>query len=351
MAKRIPILDSIKGICVIFVIITHFPWTDAERTRMLLPFWVGMAVPIFMIISGYVYAASYESNNITSFSEAYAPKFLINKILRFMIPFSIAITAEFILDPQFTVTDRFIDNFLIIAAGGNCNEYGNYYFPIMMQFIFVFPAIWFTVKKNPQRGLLICFVLNIAYEVMQRAYQMNYSSYKYLLFRYLFAIAFGCFLFLNKEHVKKLWYVLAFVVGAVFLTAHRYFGYMPDILTHWTSTSCLAVLFVVPIVAYIIKKLGHIKIPPLEIVGKASFNIFLVQMLFYNYFDKTGPFFPNKYIHVGLNILICVSAGILFYIVESRLTRLICKYTNALISYAQSWKNKNTTSVHTDSAA
>jgi len=38
-----------------------------------------MAVPIFMIISGYVYAYSYQKNKINSIGEAYLLKNWINK--------------------------------------------------------------------------------------------------------------------------------------------------------------------------------------------------------------------------------------------------------------------------------
>ena len=52
--KRIDFLDYLKAICVIMVIITHYDWADKDS-----PFFtmlINMAVPVFMIISGYNFA-------------------------------------------------------------------------------------------------------------------------------------------------------------------------------------------------------------------------------------------------------------------------------------------------------
>ena len=54
--KRIDFLDYLKAICVIMVIITHYDWADKDS-----PFFtmlINMAVPVFMIISGYNFAMS-----------------------------------------------------------------------------------------------------------------------------------------------------------------------------------------------------------------------------------------------------------------------------------------------------
>lgn len=53
-------LDIIKAFCILFVIITHDSISDSFRLKTLFPFWINMAVPMFMIISGYVYAISFE---------------------------------------------------------------------------------------------------------------------------------------------------------------------------------------------------------------------------------------------------------------------------------------------------
>ena len=76
---------------------------------------------------------------------------------------------------------------------------GSYYYPLMIQFVFVFPIIYFVIKENSRRGLVICLVVNILYEILKWAYEMNIECYRLLLFRYIFIIAFGCYLiFINS---------------------------------------------------------------------------------------------------------------------------------------------------------
>ena len=47
-------------------------------------YWVDMAVPVFMIITGYLIALS--AKNINSLWQAYRAEIVIKKLLRFLIP-------------------------------------------------------------------------------------------------------------------------------------------------------------------------------------------------------------------------------------------------------------------------
>ena len=82
-------IDVLKGICILIVIITHYNWDKGERLKYLFPFWVEMAVPVFMIISGYVSSKSFEKKQINKLAQAYEPFLILSKILRYTIPFII----------------------------------------------------------------------------------------------------------------------------------------------------------------------------------------------------------------------------------------------------------------------
>lgn len=49
--QRIEFLDYLKAVCVIMVIITHYGWED--KTSPFFTMLINMAVPVFMIVSGY----------------------------------------------------------------------------------------------------------------------------------------------------------------------------------------------------------------------------------------------------------------------------------------------------------
>ena len=54
--QRIEFLDYLKAVCVIMVIITHYGWED--KTSPFFTMLINMAVPVFMIVSGYNFAMS-----------------------------------------------------------------------------------------------------------------------------------------------------------------------------------------------------------------------------------------------------------------------------------------------------
>lgn len=91
--KRFDLLDNIKGLMIFFIIITHFRFTYPEDyLRYGFFYWVDMAVPVFMIITGYLNAISLEKNE--SVRQAYMPERIIKKLLRFLIPWVPVVLVE-----------------------------------------------------------------------------------------------------------------------------------------------------------------------------------------------------------------------------------------------------------------
>lgn len=151
--KRENNLDVIKGIMMIFIIVTHYGWDSEVRLKLLFPFWIDMAVPSLMIISGYVYAKSYMRNNITEMEKAYKLTFILKKINRYTIPFLITIIIQMILSRKTSFMFVPESKSLIlkwILSGGTGP--GSYYYPCMIQLIFYFPLIYFGIKKYKMGG-------------------------------------------------------------------------------------------------------------------------------------------------------------------------------------------------------
>lgn len=93
--ERSNLLDIIKGLMIIFIIITHFRFVyPDDYSRYGFYFWVDMAVPVFMIITGYVTAIQFRKRGIESFEQAYSIEVVIPKVLRFLVPFSLVMLLE-----------------------------------------------------------------------------------------------------------------------------------------------------------------------------------------------------------------------------------------------------------------
>lgn len=308
-------LDSIKGIGILLVLITHFSWSVQERGNLIFLLVINMAVPIFMIISGYTYSLSFEKKNVIGIEDAYKCRIIIPKILRYTIPF------------LFVVIWEMIDNHVYLSAAPpsvitvirwflrGMVGHGSYYYPILLQMVFLFPIIYFIVARKKQKGLWICFFINIAYEILKWAYGISEDTYRLIALRYIFLIAIGAYAFVYKNELNLNKFIVFSFIGLSFIILYHYFNYIPEILSYWTSTCVIASMWIIPFVLFALKHRIHL--PVVEILGRASYHIFLVQMVYYEgYHELLNDFTPNRIIYLLLAICICSTIGVLFYYID-----------------------------------
>lgn len=317
--KRAHNIDVLKGICMIMVIFSHYPWTMQERDTLLFPFWIDMAVPIFMVISGYIHAKTYEKYGANSLQEVYSSKLIVKSLIRYTLPYLFIYVLQVIYYGVIMKKGMTVLDILLIFLNGGWGA-GSYYYPIMVQFVFVYPVIYFIIRKYQEKGILICGFVNAMYELLQRAYFMNPECYRLLLFRYILVIAVGCYLAIGKKRVNMRCWVGLAVVSVIFNIAHRYAGYKPVIITEWTTTSWLGSMYIFPFAVRFLNNRG-IKCKILEVIGKASYNIFLIQMWWFALGNPLYEIITSKSISILVDVTICVSIGIIFYYTESRITK------------------------------
>ena len=323
--KRNNFLDILKGISVIFVITTHYTWSRAQRQDLLFFFWIGMAVPIFMIITGYVYTKSYQKNEMNTLGKAYSLANILSRLLRFVIPFGmiyvIEISLRYFLEHRLNIRKIPLDMLL----GGK--YYGSYYIPMMFQFVFIFPISYFIIKKKGFKGVIICGIINTVYELMTNFEWFPKSTYRVLVFRFILVIAYGCYVaFYEKAKMKKSWAVVSLFIGTAYLIILTYKLFKVGFFPYWKHVNMLACLYIMPIMGVLIRK-GRGKCAPLELIGKASFNIFLVQKLYYHFFAKDYIYtiVDGFYLRLIANIVICCIVGVIFYYIESPITTKLVK--------------------------
>lgn len=308
-------LDVLKGIAIILIVITHHNWEQIERLRFLFPFWIDMAVPIFMIITGYVSALSFSKRKITSLADCYHRQQLLAKWLRYLIPFIPVFLLTVIVETIFLHKNYFsLDGVILFLTGGHGP--GSYYFPVMMQLVLIIPMIWAIIKKFNIYGLMICFLLNYGYEIVKTLIDMHPALYRICAFRYLFVVAVGCYIYLQKENKKLPFSPFSpFLIGFAYLIIFNYANAIPPITNQWTNTSLVAVLFISPVIQYLIEN-KNIQCYFLELLGKASYNIFFVQMMYYA--------FTNRFIHnLFIALPVCLLVGVIYYRIEYPITEKI----------------------------
>ncbi len=331
MTERNRFIDILKGILAVFVILLHSSINPDTRLVLGFPFWANMAVPGFMFLSGYVGTKSFYSKNIKTFKGMYAHKGLFARFIRLIIPFSIAYILEWIV---FRIFGIYMVNIVVYGLRAAFFDYlrggigqGSYYFPIMIQFVFLLPIIVLIVGKFKEWGLAGMFVANALWELLKNAVGMSDYTYRFIIFRYLFIIAAGVY-FAIFNHVKSKYsgiiYFFMIIIGLFTTTIFSYTDYSPKLVNMWKTTSFVTVLYLVPLFEYLTSdKFKNVKCSLLELAGKASFNIFLVQMIYYNFAEKMLELVKYNWLFVLISVINCVAAGIVFYLLESAFTKKV----------------------------
>lgn len=327
--ERSNVLDIIKGLMIIFIIITHFRFVypdDYKRYGFF--FWIDMAVPVFMIITGYVTSIQYRKRGIESFDYAYSIEVVIPKVLRFLVPFFLITLLE--LPYMIEINNPgIIGTIAIIVRGGGGP--GAYYTPVMIQLVFLVPLIYLLIKKYDWFGVIICFVLTALWEMIQYCWGMDDQSYEIIAFRYISIIAFGCFIAIGKKELSKKILGLMFIIGLIWQAALNYIPLHPVFMNYvWARVNYLPSLLVMPVLYVLIRQFsgGKVNIPLLQEIGKASFNIFLVQRVFYGcgLAGVVYKIIDNMLLQLIVCICICLVGGYIFYIIEHRLTSILVNF-------------------------
>ena len=328
--KRNNFLDVLKGVCILLVILTHFDWVEAERLKYFFPYWMNPAVPIFMITSGYVYTESFKRKDVATFKEAYALKGIIDKAIRYTVPLLLIYVIEVPLKMLVFKKTLSIGEILLQLCQGGYGP-GSYYYLYMMQFIFLFPLIYFAIRKWDFAGLVLCGAADILYEVLKVPMEMSGGAYRLIVLRYIFAIALGGYFSMGRFKIKKWMGVTSFIFGALFIYAVCYAGFKPTYFFRWSRTSMLAVFYIAPIAYLLIKKCTW-ECKPLALMGKASYNIFFVQMVYFHLANRIFDGVEGNLPGMLTAYTICILVGLLFYKIETPITKKVLSWNAKLFS-------------------
>ncbi|RKJ43706.1 hypothetical protein D7X98_14980 [bacterium 1XD8-76] len=316
--------DVIKGIAILLILITHSKWTAEERLLYLFPFWVEMAVPFFMLISGYFGGVSLSKNCEL---RIYPKGFILNRLIRYTAPFIIFLIVEFIIESMKGQQITLLYIVKMIVQGGIGP--GSYYYPVMVQFVFVIPLIYILVERYDFSGLIVCFILNGVFDFLQWGYAFSVDSYRLLIFRYIFLLGCGVFFFKHSEmRFSMIAGGIVTVSGGIFIIITQYSDVVIPLSIYWTGTSYLAVLFIIPFFNFIRKK--NIMCTPVECLGKSSYHIFFVQAIYFRYFYETLLYnVGHRSIMLIVTFLSCISVGVLLDIIESKLSAMLAALCNS----------------------
>ncbi len=311
-----PVIDWLKAFAIILIVITH-SLTWKERLSMGGPFWIDMAVPVFMILSGFTYSLSAEHRNIYSFNKWFSLNLILPKLKRILVAYGVAMIVETILFAvlQPELIGGLIKRYLFGGWGP-----GSYYVPILLQLLLVFPVLFFIFNKSPIAAIIISFGGHLCFDVLANLIPISESVYRLLIFRYLAFVFLGIILYYYKDRLIEALYGYVLFFGALsagYIYIYAYIGYTLTIFAKWTSTSLPTAFWAFFLV---VSSFKYLRVAILvdnivKIIGRASYHIFLVQMI---YFMLIAKMFESNVI---INLAICMVIGIIFYYFEMRVLR------------------------------
>jgi len=329
----IPQIDILKAFAIITVVLLH-TFLEGFFLRFGSPYYLWHAIPIFIVIAGFTGAYAYKRYGSTTLKQCYDPLLIIGRFKRLLIPFFLCWIIEIIIVYNIS-TDRLdlvsvIPNFMTGGFG-----YGAYFIPVILQSILIVPLLYLLALRNPERMVIIALILTIVFDAIVFLIGGNIQT-SLIYFRYLFAGALGVWV-VTSEKRNNIWLIIGGIISLIYITLCCYtpiFSVFPDYNGYGGILQAPAFVWTVILVlfglAYLPGNAGSGYYQYLGEIGKASWHIFLVQMLYflapaaYIYVFLLNPLSAGKVIlHFGLgaicNIAICVSLGYGWYYVERKI--------------------------------
>lgn len=199
--ERYKTIDTLKGICILWVIMLHaIPGGGSMHKLLLMPFYAQLTIPFFMIVSGFTYTLSFEKHR-----NWYSRFNLWSKIERFIFPFIPALILEVLLMGK-------PDSILVWLFSGGYQMPGSYYVILMIQLVLLFPCIyvfynWLHVKNTFKWifGIVATFILQCLYELFTYLIDLDVQIYRLLIFRYFIFLYIGVVLYKVQQESKICW--------------------------------------------------------------------------------------------------------------------------------------------------
>jgi len=333
---RIVVLDWMKAVSIFCVMITH---TDLYGrgipiNYMLNCLIVEMAVPVFMIISGYNITNKQIENGINV--EEKCGGNYINALRHQIFGIIPSYTLIFIVEMGLLIQSGQVVNsdwkyfVLFYIAGGRGP--GGYYVPIMVQLFLIMPIIAFIIRKRPLFGLFSVCAINILFEMVVRVVPFPDRIYRLFIGRYLFLLAMGSFIRVYQgKKIRKECLFGSLAIGLTYIFVTNYFRlpngtYSWSLFKYWQITAFPVAFYLFPFIYLLIENLSDIQIKNrigivMQKIGSRTWYIYCVQILYFLIVYETYGF---KYLlrelplvfEFFISFLLCIGGGFFLYYLE-----------------------------------
>jgi peptidoglycan/LPS O-acetylase OafA/YrhL len=318
-------IDLIKTFAIFSVILVHTV-SIATFSNTGMVFYSLQAVPLFIICTGIVWYLSFLKYD-TTLSGAYSYSYLKSKFSRLIIPFLVIVTVDFIYI-HYTGTVITLNHLIARLEllqppiGGG----GDFYLALVWQLIFLAPLICYCFKRNPMLAVIGLFTVNFAFEFAGPIILFEY--YYFSICRYLAAFALGLVL-AHNIHVNGGWKIrskvnVALIILGLVSALYLYFFFgkvTPGFRQEWGTQNVYSFFYPALIAMLLLSAeplTRHAKgvFRRLSVFGRASYHIFLVQMVYWGFGYYSIFYTSNELRSLIINLGVTFSFGLLFYGVD-----------------------------------
>lgn len=351
-SKYFPIIDVVKGLAIISVILLHTIPVYIDVYTLYL-FHIYQAVPMFMFITGITVMITFSKTSAyTTIKDFYNKKYFGKKVTRIVYPFLMIFLASLIYglwNHDYYLGLLSLIGYLPVTGPGN------YYITILLEFVIIAPLLAYFYKKYPKL-LLICMVLlDFGFQLIA-PYIGLLNGYSYLysacILRYFSVIALGMFVtdefltngYVNLKNKKYRLIMLALPISVLYIITGLFVKQpIPLFKPEWGTQNIIsyAYTFIITVLLLnldITRFTDNIIYRFITLIGKASYHIFLVQILFFgsnltfvNFVTKNNELLMGGPA-ILLNLITTITLGILFYRLEPSISTSIDNNIKSIIN-------------------
>jgi peptidoglycan/LPS O-acetylase OafA/YrhL len=298
--SRIPAIDVVKGLAIVGVIAQH-ALTRQTMDDTSADFWFRQAVPVLFVLMGFNAARSSLRRPAPTLAEAYGARYWRGRFRRILLPLLIAFAVALVVG---AATGTLKLTRLALVGQLPVPGPGAYWITILLTFTLIWPLWMHLFRLRPGLVVAAAIALNVIFElatghVDQFKGAGSAGGYPYAydanILRYFAAIGIGMWLAIEDRWAvhRRLVVVALAVPSLAYISvagtdpdAFPYFVHGFTLATNfaavpWAATMLLAALFLWP--ARGLPGTGW-----LERLGAASFEIFLVQMVWLGVLTERG---------------------------------------------------------------
>lgn len=320
MNQRNEFLDFLKGVAILCVILIHNV-PDMIQKETLSWYHIGQAVPIFMVVSGYLGYAKYKQTHTIEIKNQ-IPK-LFKRVL---LPFLIILVIQIFL--KIKMGNLNMDS--LIEKGGIGP--GSYYPYVFIQCALCLPFIAAIVHHYSRAWISagIMIVLSICFNSLLVYINISDAAYRLLAVRYLCYIYLGCLW--NKQGIKsKMTMLILVLISAAFVYLQRYqrINFEPLLINDWRGYNWLGAFYTMGVI-YGLNQIYHSNYLTqlkqiFKIFGKHSYEIFLTQMFVFSFIKRRmfvgiTPLSLQQILYMLITLILSLAPILIWYYRDSLLS-------------------------------